>query len=208
MFENAPSANRANGARTVLITELPTAIFAFASEWWARHQGVNALNNRSFEKARRTFQKKRWSFSKKRWRFFQKRWSFFSKRRRFFQKRWSFFSKRRSFSAAPRGEEFRCSFVAHSMLRKWCLETEEKATSTALVRCSFLAQSNSAFRHSSIHFHSKNTIFWRSRQISPIISRFGGEKRIEIEAKSFPIGHQTVNDRLGGNNSRRYTCTI
>ncbi len=42
MFENAPSANRANGARTVLITELPTAIFAFASEWWARHQGVKA----------------------------------------------------------------------------------------------------------------------------------------------------------------------
>ena len=80
-----------------------------------------------------------------------------------------------------------------------------KHRASALLLSSTVRQ---CFRHSSIHFHSKNTIFWRSRQISPIISRFGGEKRIEIEAKSFPIGHQTVNDRLGGNNSRRHTCTI
>jgi len=76
MFENAPSANR---ARSTNHPYCGTAnrYFSFTSEWGARHQGVNAFNNRSFEKARRTFQKKRWSFSKKRGRFSEKRWSFF-----------------------------------------------------------------------------------------------------------------------------------
>ena len=45
---------------------------------------------------------------------------------------------------------------------------------------------------------AKILFFDEAGKYPPIISHFGGEKRIEIEPKSFPIGHQTVNDRLGG----------
>ena len=45
---------------------------------------------------------------------------------------------------------------------------------------------------------AKILFFDEAGKYPPIISHFGGEKRIEIEAKSSPIGHQTVNDRSGG----------
>lgn len=45
---------------------------------------------------------------------------------------------------------------------------------------------------------AKILFFDEAGKYPPIISHFRGEKRIEIEPKSFPIGHQTVNDRLGG----------
>ena len=45
---------------------------------------------------------------------------------------------------------------------------------------------------------AKILFFDEAGKYPSIISHFGGEKRIEIEAKSSPIGHQTVNDRSGG----------
>ena len=94
-----------------------------------------------------------------------------------------FFSKRRRFSADPHGERFRCSFVAHSMFGKRCLESEEKATSTAQVRCSLLAESDSAFRHSVYTLPQQKYYFLTKQANIPDYFTFRRRKEDKIEVR-------------------------